>query len=76
MKVSVTALGVLKKYIPEEKDFDLEDGSDLRGLARETLGIPPEQTRISFVVNGRIQKETYQVQPDDKIVILKMGGAG
>jgi hypothetical protein len=76
MKVRVKTLGVLKKYLPEEKEIDLPDGFDLERLTRESLGIPPEESRISFVVNGSIRKRDYRICPEDRIVVLKMGGAG
>ena len=77
MKVRISALGALKKYLPSEKDFEIEENDvNLKKLITNYIGIPSTESRISFIVNGRIQKDSYQPLSDDKIVVLKMGGAG
>lgn len=77
MKVRVSALGTLKQYLPEEKEFELtaEEGN-LQEIITTFAGIPPDESRLCYVVNGRIRKASYLPQADDKIVVLKMAGAG
>ena len=77
MKVRISALGALKKYLSHEKDIEIEENDmNLKNLITDYIGIPSTESRISFIVNGRIQKDSYQPQSNDNIVILKMGGAG
>lgn len=77
MKVSVSALGTLKQYLPEEKEIELAaEESNLQEIITTFAGIPPDESRLCYVVNGRIQKASYLPQTDDKIVVLKMAGAG
>lgn len=77
MKVEVTALGAVRKYLPETRNIEISDRDlDLRGLITDHLGIPPTMSRIGYVVNGRLQKSNYLVRPGDKIKILIMGSAG
>lgn len=77
MKITIQALGALKKYLPREKEFELtEESNTLKELISEQAGIPASETRLCFIVNGSIQKESYTLQPNDKVVVLRMGGAG
>lgn len=77
MKVRVSALGTLKQYLPEEKEFELgSDATRLQEIITTFAGIPPDESRLCYVVNGRIQKASYLPQAEDKIVVLKMAGAG
>lgn len=77
MKVRVSALGTLKQYVPEEREFELgSDATNLQEFITTFVGIPPDESRICFVVNGRIQKGSYLPRAEDEIVVLKMAGAG
>ena len=77
MKVRVSALGALKEYLPEEQEILLDaDEASLGEFISSKVGIPSNEPRICYIVNGRIQKATYQPCADDKIVVLKMAGAG
>ena len=77
MKVKVSALGTLKQYLPEEKEIELSsDASNLQEFITTFAGIPADESRLCYVVNGRIQKGAYQPRAEDEIVVLKMAGAG
>ena len=76
-QVTISALGALKKYLSEETGFELIEGAlSLGDQVAQLTGIPASESRISYVVNGQIQKATYVLSNGDRIVVLKMGGAG
>lgn len=74
MKVSVSALGNIKEFIPEEKVIKLESAVSLKEL-KVLAGVPKEKG-VSYVVNGRVQKADYQVADSDQVKILMLVGAG
>lgn len=74
MKVSVSALGSIKKYIPEQKEVVLEESVCLADL-KEIAGIPIK-TSVSYAVNGKVQNGAYQVQHDDSVKFIMIVGAG
>lgn len=77
MKVTVSALGTLTQYVPGEIEITVKDASlSLKELICLETGVPENESRLCYVVNGRIQKGTYQPGENDKIVLLKMAGAG
>ena len=77
MKVTIKALGTLRSKVPEERDFEVENpGFRLGELVKELTEIPETESRLSYVVNGKIQKADYHPQDGDHILLLKMGGAG
>jgi sulfur carrier protein ThiS len=74
MKVSVSALGNIKKYLPESKEVVLEESvclSDLKKLS----GIPAT-TAVVYVVNGKAQNGKYVVQENDTIKFIMVVGGG
>lgn len=77
MKVEVSAIGELKKYIPEEILVELTKRPiTLKQIALDNFGIPRTISGMCFVVNGRVQQSNYQPKDKDKILVLKMGGGG
>ena len=77
MQVSISALGALKKYVPEETLVRLDDPSqNLMQLISGKFGVPDNLSRITFVVNGSIQDQDYVPADGDKIVFMVVGGAG
>ncbi len=73
----ISALGLLQKKVLEEKLFaTLNDAETLGKLVDRCTGIPENEARLCYVVNETIQKADYLPQDGDKIVLLKMGGAG
>jgi len=77
MRITLSTLGSLKRYLPEEREIEIMDESlSLKEFIVDSLGIPPAESRLCFIVNGTIQPAHYKPQRNDKIVILKVGGAG
>ena len=77
MKVTISALGLIKEYLPHDKTVEIEeDNLDLSALMKNVADISPKEIGMLFIVNGRIRKESYVPQNNDKIVVMKMGGAG
>ena len=72
-KVKISALGALS----DEAEFELlNDAERLGDLVMRTCGIPENEARLCYVVNESIQKADYLPSDGDKVVLLKMGGAG
>lgn len=78
VEVKISALGPLKKKVPDETSYlAAEDGSESLGaLVERCTGIPENEPRLCYVVNETIRKADYLPEDGDKIVLLKMGGAG
>lgn len=74
-KVTISALGPLRDKISKETAVDVSTDMTAFQLV-EQFGISKGEARMSFNINGRIERGTYLLQPNDKIVVLKMGGAG
>jgi hypothetical protein len=74
MKVSISAIGSLRKYIPEPKDIELDLPVSLLEL-REIAGIP-EKVTASYTVNGKVQRGDYAVQDNDSVRFIMIVGAG
>ena len=75
--VKISALGPLKEKITQEQDVQLSGAEQTAfELVDEKFGIPKTESRMCFVINGKIQKGSYILQANDSIVVLKMGGAG
>jgi molybdopterin converting factor small subunit len=76
-QVKISALGPLRKKVPEEQLFSAEDAAESLGaLVERCTGISEKEPRLCYVVNETIQKSDYLPQDGDHIVLLKMGGAG
>ncbi len=76
-KIKISALGDFKKQITEEQFVELNnDNTTVFQLIDKKFGIPSTAGRINFVINGKMQRGTYVLQPNDTVVVLKMGGAG
>ena len=74
MQVTVSALGEIKRFIPEPTVITLVEPValvDLKGVA----GVPAAKN-ASYVVNGRVQKADYVVADGDQVKILMVVGAG
>ena len=77
MKVTVSALGAMRKYLPDERVVELGDPPpNLIQLISREFGVPLDMSRIGYVVNGTIRKQTHVPDPGDKIVFMIIGGAG
>ena len=74
MKISVSALGSIREYLPEPKDVILDESICLSELKR-IAGIPAA-TAVSYVVNGRVQNGKYTVQDNDAVKFIMIVGAG
>ena len=75
-KITISALGPLRKNIPEETEIELLEEITAFELVEKNFGIPKTESRMSFVINGRMERGTYVIKPGDTIKVLKMGGAG
>lgn len=75
-KIIISALGPLRKNIPAETEMELPEQITAFELVEKHFGIPKTEARMSFVINGRMERGTYVIRPGDKIKVLKMGGAG
>jgi len=75
-KISITALGALLEKIPTETEVELKKEMTAFELVEEFFGIPRTESRMTFIVNGRMEKGNYILQAGDAIKVLKMGGAG
>lgn len=76
MQIKIKALGALAKYITEETKIAIPEGVNLKVLLTDHTSISSIESNISFVVNGRVQKETYLLNEGDSVVFLRVGGAG
>jgi hypothetical protein len=74
MKVSISAIGSIRKYIPEPKNIELDAPVSLLEL-KEIAGIP-EKVPASYTVNGKLQRGDYAVQDDDNVKFIMIAGAG
>ena len=74
--IKIKALGPLTKQIPKETEVSFNETITAFELVEQHFGIPNNESRMSFVVNGTIQKGNYTIQDGDSITVLKMGGAG
>jgi sulfur carrier protein ThiS len=88
MQISVKLYATLVRLIPDQVSerypdgvragiplsVELADGSTLADLI-ETLGLPPEKVRVTFV-NGRAQPRSYHIAPGDEIGIFPPVGGG
>ena len=74
MHIIISALGDIKKYIPDERPITLAGPLTLTELKIQ-LGIPAAKA-VCYSVNGRIQKGTYQPKENDHIKFLMLVGAG
>ena len=74
MRILVSALGNIKKYIPKPKKVMLEEAVCLREL-KEIAGIPAKIS-VSYAVNDKVQRETYRVQNNDRVKFIMIVAAG
>lgn len=75
--VKISALGPLKTNIPEETTLALKnDSTSVFDFIEEHFGIPRNEARMSFNINGRMQRGNYILKSGDNVVVFKMGGAG
>ena len=74
MNVSVSALGNIRKYIPEPKGIVLKAPIRLSEL-KEIAGIPAKIS-VAYAVNDKIQNEAYRVQSNDRVKFIMIVGAG
>ncbi|WP_075589934.1 MoaD/ThiS family protein [Labilibacter marinus] len=75
-KITISALGELRKKIVGEETLELETSMTAFELVEKYFDIPKTEPRMAFVVNGKMQKGAYVVDDGDSIKVLKMGGAG
>jgi len=75
MIVRVSALGNIKKYIPQdEKEIEVEQGITLRKL-KSLAGIP-ENLAVGYVVNGTAVGQDYAVSENDTVLFVMLVGGG
>lgn len=74
MEVTISALGDIKKFVPEKTDITLEAPIVLSEL-KIVVGIPKQRT-IMYSVNGKVQKGDYEVADKDQVKFLMVVGAG
>lgn len=74
--ISISALGHLREKIPRETEVDLPEPITAFDLVEKHFRIPRTESRMAFIINGKMEKGTYILQPKDSIKVLKMGGAG
>lgn len=75
-KITISALGPLRKNIPVETEVEIAKEMTAFELVETNFGIPKSEARMSFIVNGRMEKGSYILKAGDSIKVLKMGGAG
>ncbi len=75
--VKIKGLGPLKAKIGDEHEAEL-NGTEITAFEfiEKNYDVPPTESRMSFIINGRMRKGDYILQPNDDITVLKMGGAG
>lgn len=75
MIVRISALGNIKKYIPQgEKEIEVEQGTTLRKL-KGLAGIP-ENLAVGYVVNGTAVSQDYKVSENDTVLFVMLVGGG
>ena len=79
MLIQVKLFATLRRYagdIPLGQPIpaELPAGATLQDLV-ERLGIPPDQTKVTFV-NGRAQELNWILQPGDEVGIFPPIGGG
>ena len=74
MNISVSAIGSLRKYIPEAKQIELDASVSLLEL-KEIVGIPAKAP-AAYTVNGKVQHGKYAVQDNDNVKFIMIVGAG
>lgn len=77
MEIDVSALGeIKKKYLPNNQRFTITSFTSLEKFLLQNLNIPKTENRICCVVNGKICNKSYLLQDGDRMVVMRMGGAG
>lgn len=74
MRIDVSATGSLKKYIPEPKSIEVEEGmllKEFKVVCGMTTGIA-----TGFVVNGRMARGLDQLNDGDRVQFIMIVGAG
>lgn len=74
MKIYVSAVGNIRRYIPEEKEITLEYGVGIKEL-KEICGIPIF-TNVVVVVNDVVVDSKYIVKDNDNIKFIMIVSAG
>lgn len=69
-------MGQLLAKIPNETEIDILEKITAFELVKKYFDIPSNESRMAFIINGRMEKGTYVIKPGDSIKVLKMGGAG
>lgn len=75
-KITISALGQLREKIAAETEVILSEEVTAFELVERHFDIPKTESRMAFIINGRMEKGTYVIKPNDNIKVLKMGGAG
>lgn len=74
MKIFISALGNIKKYIQQEEEVFVEESLNLKQL-KEVVGIP-EKVSTVYVVNDKVENKEYIVKENDKVKFISIVGAG
>lgn len=75
-KIKISAVGQLKEKIPAEQEIEIDQPLTAFELVSTYFNIPNTESRLSFIINGRMAQGTHVIKPGDVIRVLKMGGAG
>lgn len=79
MKISVKIFATLIRFVPGVRvgvaqEIDLPAGSTLADLVAR-LALPPDEVKVIFV-NGKKQKQDYQLAAGDEVGIFPPIGGG
>lgn len=74
MNITVSAIGNIRKHLPEPKAIELDASVSLVEL-KEIVGIP-SKIPASYTVNGKVQRGDYAVQDNDRVKFIVIVGAG
>jgi len=72
-RVKVVSVGMLKKYITQER-VTANSGQTVRQLL-DGLGIPPDLVAV-VMVNGRQESKSYLLQKGDQVKLVPLVGGG
>jgi len=75
-KITISALGDLRSKITEETQIEIQESLSAFELVEQFFMIPRTESRMAFIINGRMQKGDIPLNDGDVIKVLKMGGAG
>lgn len=74
MKIHISATGHLKRFIPEKRMMEFDDGTTLAAI-KELCGIGDNVT-AGYLLNGKIARAKDVPNDGDEVKFLMIVGAG